>query len=108
MNLKIMNDPLPSLQDCADYGLQISTARALPEILPRFYIPALQDKPQNPIVDGLKFLSFKPSSFHPASQLPPELAVIIQDTGSIRATEELSEALWVKAVRTCEDRVSVW
>jgi hypothetical protein len=47
----------------------------LPQILPKFFIPPLADKPQNPIMDTLKLAS-QTSDHHLSALLPPELAVI--------------------------------
>jgi hypothetical protein len=46
----------------------------LPQIQPRFYVPPLPDKPQNPIIDGLKFVSFHTADV--PNVLPPELLVL--------------------------------
>ena len=66
----------------------------LPQILPRFYIPPLANKPQNPILDGLKFVSFH----HPAV-LPPELAVIVDHFALAAVQEPADDSLWVDAAK---------
>lgn len=54
----------------------------LPPVLPHFFVPTLQDKPQNPILDNIK-LSQKnrepTKDYKPKPFLPPELRVITDD-----------------------------
>ena len=58
-------------------------ATPVPALPPSFFVPRLDDKPQNPIMDTLRLLRSKP---HPAPlpappthSLPPELELLSED-----------------------------
>jgi hypothetical protein len=61
---------------------------------PRFHIPPLADKPQNPIMDGLKFIERD----HP-TMLPPELAVMVEDLTLGVIPKSSDDSLWVAAAK---------
>lgn len=64
----------------------------LPPIFPRFFIPSLQDKPQNPIIDNIKLSerNRETISDHPRMRqsLPPELHIITDDLVRLRLENE--------------------
>ena len=43
-----------------DFGQLYRAKDDLPQIVPRFFVPPLKDKPQNPILEALKLDQFKP------------------------------------------------
>ncbi|KJA27578.1 hypothetical protein HYPSUDRAFT_62653 [Hypholoma sublateritium FD-334 SS-4] len=76
----------------------------LPQFLPHFSIPTLENKPQNPIMDTLKLEKMNaemPKRHFQPELLPPELALLTLDTDRL-AEEENSrtriEELWNSAV----------
>ncbi|KAF9473401.1 gamma-tubulin complex, DGRIP91/SPC98 component protein [Pholiota conissans] len=76
----------------------------LPRIVPSFFVPPLEDKPQNPIMDTLKVENMnatKPARHFRPSQLPQELAILTFDKDLPRKEEESWEGikeLWDNAV----------
>ncbi|KAI1796462.1 Spc98 family-domain-containing protein, partial [Ganoderma leucocontextum] len=78
------------------------TVVALPELPPNFFIPRLDDKPQNPIMDTLRILQKKPHSIStsapPAPSLPPELALLSGDLLKFaQARQSNLEDIWQSA-----------
>ena len=77
---------------------------ALPELPPRFFIPRLDDRPQNPIMDTLRILQKKPhNSFIPAPaapSLPSELALLSEDLlKAAQVGKSNLEDIWRSAVQ---------
>ena len=72
----------------------------LPQVLPRFFIPRLQDKPQDPIMDALRIDQESRASRRDHS--PPELVnlseVKVQES-SQRFPEEDPTLFWQRAVK---------
>ena len=69
-------------------------ANDLPKIVPRFFVPPLQDKPQNPILDALDLeiinSNLPPRLFQP-HLLPQELAALSLNVGQIVVVEQEEE-----------------
>lgn len=90
-------------QSDSDNGFHIPpTLDDLPRIMPYFFVPPLEDKPQNPIMESLKLESMNmnvpPRTFHP--QLPQELMALTLDVVHAREDETSSksvEELWRNA-----------
>jgi hypothetical protein len=76
----------------------------LPRIAPSFFVPPLEDKPQNPIMDSLKLEKMnemKPKRRFQPYQLPQELAILTLDNDFTSKEEETwtrIEELWNNAV----------
>jgi hypothetical protein len=71
----------------------------LPPIFPAFTIPALQDKPQNPILDTIKLSEKKAKDFtRSATSLPPELHIVAEDLlrPRLEAENQPKGVLWAK------------
>ena len=66
-----------------------TTMDHLPPILPKFFVPHLTDKPQNPIMDSLKQ--------HPKTHLPPEVA-IISAISDLPQPPRRTNNLWLEAI----------
>ncbi|KAI0779845.1 Spc98 family-domain-containing protein [Fomes fomentarius] len=81
------------------------TICALPEIPPQFFIPRLEDKPQNPIMDTLGMYNHpyeqqsKPPA-HRLSLLPPELNLLSESISKFEQEKRAQhfEMLWEQAV----------
>ena len=76
----------------------------LPRLAPRFFVPPLENKPQNPIMESLRLealnMNIPARSYEPV--LPKELAVLSLDTSQIIKDLEGSpataiEELWMQA-----------
>lgn len=82
---------------------------ALPELLPRFFIPRLDDKPQNPIMDTLCILQKKPprtfTSAPPLLSLPPEIVLHSESKDLLRVAQarqtHLQDIWQSAALRRC-------
>ncbi|KAM5533317.1 hypothetical protein V8D89_012991 [Ganoderma adspersum] len=77
---------------------------ALPELPPRFFIPHLDDKPQNPIMDTLRIFQKKPHNLltpaPSAPSLPPELALLSEDLLKVaQAGKSNLEDIWQSATQ---------
>ncbi|EJF65129.1 hypothetical protein DICSQDRAFT_98693 [Dichomitus squalens LYAD-421 SS1] len=77
-------------------------AAALPGLPPRFFIPRLDDKPQNPIMDTLRLLRNKsqtePFPAPQTSKLPPELESLSEDLLRFaQARQSNLEDIWQSA-----------
>ncbi|KAF8971184.1 gamma-tubulin complex, DGRIP91/SPC98 component protein [Flammula alnicola] len=74
----------------------------LPRIAPCFFVPPLENKPQNPIMESLKLekMNMNMPLRYFQSQLPPELAVLTMDTAHIKEEQSATkiEELWNNAV----------
>ena len=74
-----------------------SALRPLPGLPPQFFIPRLEDKPQNPIMDTLRIM---PTRLHAAAiplafRLPPELQALSADTLKfVEARRNALESVW--------------
>ena len=77
----------------------------LPRLAPHFFLPPLENKPQNPIMENLKLealnMNMPTRSYEPV--LPKELTVLSLDASQImKQSEVLSaraiEELWMQAV----------
>jgi hypothetical protein len=72
----------------------------LPQVLPRFFIPRLQDKPQDPIMDALRIERESRASRHELS--PPELVIIseanLQESSQGSPEEDLT-LFWERAAK---------
>jgi hypothetical protein len=83
---------------CLDLLLQEKAVMDdLPPILPRFFVPHLTDRPQDPIMDTLKNSSRTP--------LPQELA-IISATPDLHPPPRRTDNIWIEAM-TRHSTVSV-
>ena len=104
---RMRQDQLLNIND--DFGqLYRPKANDLPQILPRFFVPPLEDKPQNPILEVLELESitsnFPPRLFQP-HLLPQELTALSLDV-SQQQPETKVEEIWTNAlVRSRGDRV---
>ena len=91
-----------------DFGqLYQPKANDLPQILPRFFVPPLEDKPQNPILEVLDLESITsnlpPRLFQP-HLLPQELTSLTLNVSQEHETKV--EEIWTNAlVRNIGDRV---
>jgi hypothetical protein len=90
-----MAQPLPSVEQDSP-----PLMHELPQILPRFYIPPLPDKPQNPIMDGLRFVSRNYLVSTP-SIWPAELVIMAEDL-SMAPVPKSSDTLWADAVKRAD------
>ena len=103
-------DQLLNISD--DFGqLYRPKANDLPQVLPRFFVPPLEDKPQNPILEVLELESItsnlSPRLFQP-HLLPQELTTLsLNATQVVQQTESKVEEIWTNAlVRNRGERVS--
>lgn len=78
-------------------GLRVE---ALPEIGPRFHVPALADKPHNPIMDTMRLFEER-SSMPGSAVLPQELRLLTEDicAGLQRGLDINSSLWWTQAIR---------
>ncbi|TFK44260.1 gamma-tubulin complex, DGRIP91/SPC98 component protein [Crucibulum laeve] len=84
---------LPELDDFE----QKTSSNGLPPLGPRFFVPPLVDKPQNPIMDSLK-LTASNKSLPPRPRLPLELLLIASDIERIpERVPKLANTLWTDA-----------
>ena len=63
-------------------GLEGLCVKALPDIGPRFHVPVLADKPQNPIMDTMKLLEDRSNNQRTGS-LPKELEILTASISNI-------------------------
>ncbi|KAI0702946.1 Spc98 family-domain-containing protein [Cerioporus squamosus] len=78
------------------------TICALPELRPQFFIPRLEEKPQNPIMDTLRFWqnrSRPQDNYMEQSRiLPPELQLLSEDVLKFeQAKKDHLESIWTRA-----------
>ena len=69
----------------------------LSELNPQFFIPRLEDKPQNPIMDTLRIMKHDhvPSSPPAVALLPPELQALSEETLKFaQVRRETISSLW--------------
>ena len=71
----------------------------LPPILPKFFVPRLIDKPQNPILDTLKE---SPSNLRVHHDLPPEVTVILA-TLDMSSVPRCTKNVWLEAMARNSD-----
>ena len=97
-------EPTQLLDISDDFGqLYWPRANDLPQIAPRFFVPLLEDKPQNPILEALKLedinSNLPPRLFQP-HLLPQELAALSLNAGQIigQNTETNVEEIWKNAL----------
>ncbi|KAI9509181.1 hypothetical protein F5148DRAFT_1283248 [Russula earlei] len=83
--------PLAPIDD--DLG---QNKNGLPQFFPRFFIPRLQDKPQDPIMDALRF-ERKSGSSRP--ETPPELLNMAEMKVQGLSQEEKCTSFWEHAVK---------
>ena len=104
------HDQLLNISD--DFGqLYRPKANDLPQILPRFFVPPLEDKPQNPILEALNLESITsnlpPRLFQP-HLLPQELTALSLNVSQVvqQQPETKVEEIWTNAlIRSRGDRV---
>ena len=104
------HDQLLNISD--DFGqLYRPKANDLPQILPRFFVPPLEDKPQNPILEALNLESITsnlpPRLFQP-HLLPQELTALSLNVSQViqQQPEKKVEEIWTNAlIRSRGDRV---
>ena len=78
-----------------DFSLQ-----ALPEICPRFFIPPLPKKPQDPIMETLKLMRTGTRVLETADHDPPTaVAFGSESDGKTETSEKPTGNLWERAVR---------
>ncbi|KAF5351850.1 hypothetical protein D9756_007722 [Leucocoprinus leucothites] len=77
--------------------------KELPPLLPHFFVPSLQDKPQNPIVERLglpgKNRETKKDPTTVRTSLPPELHIITDDLVNVKlgnADQQPEDSIWHK------------
>lgn len=103
------HDQLLNISD--DFGqLYRPKANDLPQILPRFFVPPLEDKPQNPILEVLeleKITSKLPPRLFQPHLLPQELTALSLNIGQVVQQTDLKvEEIWTNAlVRNRGERV---
>jgi hypothetical protein len=103
------HNQLELLDVCDDFEqLYRPKANDLPQILPRFFVPPLEDKPQNPILEVLNLESITsnlpPRLFQP-HLLPQELTDLSLNVTQQRPETKV-EDIWAKAlIRSRGDRV---
>ena len=103
------HDQLLNISD--DFGqLYRPKANDLPQILPRFFVPPLEDKPQNPILEVLeleKITSNLPPRLFQPHLLPQELTALSLNIGQVVQQTDLKvEEFWTNAlVRNRGERV---
>ena len=96
-----------SLDSPDDFNLDIKLSPgldSLSRIMPHFFVPTLEDKPQNPIMENLKLESMNttmaPRAFRPV-RLPQELMTLAMDIAPLGGTQSYSqsvEEMWRNAV----------
>lgn len=75
-------------------GAEGLRAEDLPEVGPRFHVPSLVDKPQNPIMDTLKLLQDL-NLPQRALTLPKELEILTTDIcASLQRDSDTEGSLW--------------
>ncbi|RPD78227.1 hypothetical protein L226DRAFT_558242 [Lentinus tigrinus ALCF2SS1-7] len=92
--------PAPAVLDTGDTDPMI---HALPELRPHFFIPRLEDKPQNPIMDTLRLWQnrSRPQDvcMERTPTLPPELQLLSEDVLKFeQAKRSELESIWTRAV----------
>jgi hypothetical protein len=104
------HDQLLNVSD--DFGqLYRPKANDLPQILPRFFVPPLEDKPQNPILEALNreiITSNLPSRLFQPHLLPQELTALSLNVSQVvqQQPETRVEDIWTNAlIRSRGDRV---
>jgi hypothetical protein len=97
-----------------DYSFQefddeLAPMPGLPEILPQFFVPPLEDKPQNPIMDTLKLARINqslPKRPKNTPRVPHELAILVADASESDNHLDDLDKLWRSALtRTLGMRV---
>ncbi|KAK7005800.1 spindle pole body component [Favolaschia claudopus] len=87
---------LPTLSDEFD---QLTLKDALPELMPRFFVPPMLDKPQNPILETLKLRDpIAPVPTPSRLLLPTELASVTLDSSPYNFPK-LRESIWTDAIK---------
>jgi len=84
-----------------DFGqLYRPKANDLPQIVPRFFVPPLEDKPQNPILEALKLENINSNLLPRLFQLPEELAALSLNVSQIVEPEPKAkvEEIWKNAL----------
>ncbi|KAF7309776.1 Spindle pole body component [Mycena indigotica] len=91
--------PLPNVYQFDDESTQND---GLPEFKPRFFMPVMLDKPQNPIIDTLNLVSHKSvyASNSPITSLglPKELASLTFNPPK-QATVHVNDSIWTDALK---------
>ena len=78
--------------NAVDVGLEL-----LPDVWPRFSIPSLSDKPQNPIMDTLRLWS-RPSHGEPFNLLVPQVIADHFETEGERSVDKRENVdIWTRA-----------
>ncbi|KII92345.1 hypothetical protein PLICRDRAFT_172448 [Plicaturopsis crispa FD-325 SS-3] len=93
-----MADSLASLPALERYGNDTLDVEPLPQVLPHFFVPRLVDKPQNPIMDGLRVATYRHAPMD-SRVLPQELVAL---TEGLREMSEPLDTLWTDAIRFSE------
>ena len=73
---------LPPVSPLQDHVVTSKALDPLPVLNPHFFIPRLEDKPQNPIMDTLRIMQNRLHDHPPPPTfvLPPELHALSEDT----------------------------
>jgi hypothetical protein len=91
MNVTLTLPPLaPFDDDLSEYKDD------LPQVLPRFFIPRLQEKPQDPIMDALR-IERESGASRPG--LPPELVNTVEIRVPTGSPQEEHALFWEDAVK---------
>ena len=97
----MMPSLLPEIMDVNDAG---PTICAMPQLRPHFFVPRLEDKPQNPIMDTLRLWRnrSRPQEWtqeKSSSALPPELRLLSEDVLQLEyARKNQMQTIWTQAV----------
>ncbi|KAJ7282938.1 gamma-tubulin complex, DGRIP91/SPC98 component protein [Mycena rebaudengoi] len=87
------------LSPLRDEFAEYTPAAVLPEFKPRFFVPIMRDKPQNPIMDSLKFSAHSATPPSLRLGIPPELASLTFDPPP-RISPKLDDTIWAEAVKS--------
>ncbi len=90
----------PTFEDLDDAD---PTMCSLPELRPQFFIPRLEEKPQNPIMDTLRLWKnrsrLQVDLVAQSYMLPPELQLLSEDVIKFeQAKRDQLESIWTRAV----------
>ncbi|TFK94615.1 hypothetical protein K466DRAFT_476152 [Polyporus arcularius HHB13444] len=90
----------PTFEDIDDAD---PTMCSLPELRPQFFIPRLEEKPQNPIMDTLRLWKnrsrLQVDLVAQSHMLPPELQLLSEDVIKFeQAKRDQLESIWTRAV----------
>ena len=100
VNITVMSLTLPQLCD----GNPTEYKNELPHVLPQFFMPRLQDRPQDPIMDTLR-INRESSGREPRLRQPP--AEPVKNTMEVKSQDSLEEGSDVFWERTAKEGARV-